>query len=53
MDNAVIATGSLGKLGIQSVPDLIIHESYTCGENFKQANNFLAYKFIKFIWIQV
>merc|ERR1719159_937091 len=39
MDNAVIA-GSLGKYGIKSVPDLI-HEIFTCGENFKQANNFL------------
>ena len=39
MDNAVIA-GSLGNLGIKSVPDLI-HEIFTCGDNFKQANNFL------------
>merc|ERR1712046_562570 len=39
MDNAVIA-GSLGKYGIKSVPDLI-HEIFTCGDNFKQANNFL------------
>merc|ERR1712232_27400 len=39
MDNAVI-NGSLGKYGISSVPDLI-HEIYTCGPHFKQANNFL------------
>lgn len=34
--------GSLGNLGIVCVEDLI-HELYTCGENFKKANNFLWY----------
>lgn len=38
-DNAVIEE-SLGKYGIVSVEDLI-HEIYTVGPNFKQANNFL------------
>ncbi|GMF49685.1 unnamed protein product [[Candida] boidinii] len=38
-DNAVIEQG-LGKYGIVSVEDLI-HEIYTVGPNFKQANNFL------------
>jgi large subunit ribosomal protein L7e len=38
-DNALIAE-SLGKYGIESVEDLV-HEIYTVGPNFKQANNFL------------
>lgn len=37
--NSIIAK-SLGKYGIICVEDLI-HEIYTVGENFKQANNFL------------
>jgi len=38
-DNSVVA-GSLGKVGINCVEDLI-HEIWTCGSNFKEANNFL------------
>ncbi|KAJ3410513.1 60S ribosomal protein L7 [Chytridiales sp. JEL 0842] len=38
-DNSVIE-GSLGKVGIICVEDLI-HEIFTVGPNFKQANNFL------------
>jgi len=38
-DNAQIE-GVLGKKGIQCVEDLV-HEVYTVGPNFKQANNFL------------
>ncbi|OBA13998.1 uncharacterized protein OGAPODRAFT_14987 [Ogataea polymorpha] len=38
-DNAIIEA-SLGKYGIISIEDLI-HEIYTVGPNFKQANNFL------------
>ncbi len=38
-DNKVVAQG-LGQYGIVCVEDLI-HEIYTCGKNFKQANNFL------------
>jgi large subunit ribosomal protein L7e len=38
-DNAVIEEG-LGKFGICCAADLI-HEIYTVGPNFKQANNFL------------
>ena len=38
-DNALIAE-SLGKYGIESVEDLV-HEVFTVGPNFKQANNFL------------
>jgi len=38
-DNAVIAD-SLGKFGIKSTEDLI-HEIYTVGPHFKEANNFL------------
>jgi large subunit ribosomal protein L7e len=38
-DNSIIAT-SLGKYGIVCVEDLI-HEIYTCGPHFKEANNFL------------
>ncbi|KAF6006959.1 60S ribosomal protein L7 [Brettanomyces bruxellensis] len=38
-DNSIIEE-SLGKFGIVSVEDLI-HEIYTVGPNFKQANNFL------------
>ncbi|ORY94581.1 ribosomal protein L30, ferredoxin-like fold domain-containing protein [Syncephalastrum racemosum] len=38
-DNSVVEA-ALGKYGIQSVEDLI-HEIYTVGPNFKQANNFL------------
>lgn len=38
-DNALIAD-SLGKYGIESIEDLV-HEIYTVGPNFKQANNFL------------
>ncbi|GMG20273.1 unnamed protein product [Ambrosiozyma monospora] len=38
-DNSIIEA-SLGKYGITSVEDLI-HEIYTVGPNFKQANNFL------------
>lgn len=38
-DNAVIEEG-LGKCGINCTADLI-HEIYTVGPNFKQANNFL------------
>jgi len=37
--NSVIAN-SLGKYNIICVEDLV-HEIYTCGENFKEANNFL------------
>jgi hypothetical protein len=39
MHNAIIAE-SLGKYGIKSVPDLI-HEIFTCDDNFNQTNNFL------------
>ncbi|ODV84979.1 hypothetical protein CANARDRAFT_234792 [[Candida] arabinofermentans NRRL YB-2248] len=39
VDNSIIEA-SLGKYGIVSVEDLI-HEIYTVGPNFKQANNFL------------
>lgn len=38
-ENAIIEA-SLGKFGISSIEDLI-HEIYTVGPNFKQANNFL------------
>jgi large subunit ribosomal protein L7e len=38
-DNALIAE-SLGKYGIESIEDLV-HEIFTVGPNFKQANNFL------------
>lgn len=38
-DNAIIEA-SLGKYGILSIEDLI-HEIFTVGPNFKQANNFL------------
>lgn len=38
-DNAIIEA-SLGKYGIASIEDLI-HEIFTVGPNFKQANNFL------------
>ncbi|EGV61813.1 60S ribosomal protein L7 [Yamadazyma tenuis] len=38
-DNAIIEA-NLGKYGILSIEDLI-HEIYTVGPNFKQANNFL------------
>jgi len=38
-DNSVVEEG-LGKCDIICVEDLI-HEIYTCGPNFKQANNFL------------
>ncbi|ONH65806.1 hypothetical protein BON22_4358, partial [Cyberlindnera fabianii] len=38
-ENAIIEA-SLGKYGITSIEDLI-HEIYTVGPNFKQANNFL------------
>jgi len=38
-DNAVIEK-SLGKFGIQCVEDLV-HEIYTVGPNFRQANRFL------------
>src|ERR1700732_5374010 len=38
-DNALIAD-ALGKFGIESVEDLV-HEIFTVGPNFKQANNFL------------
>ncbi len=38
-DNRIIAE-SLGKFGISSIEDLI-HEIFTVGPNFKQANNFL------------
>lgn len=38
-DNEIIET-ALGKYGIASIEDLI-HEIYTVGPNFKQANNFL------------
>ena len=38
-DNALIAD-ALGKYGIESVEDLV-HEIFTVGPNFKQANNFL------------
>lgn len=38
-DNRVISS-ALGKFGIICVEDLI-HEIYTCGPHFKQANNFL------------
>jgi len=37
--NDIISTG-LGKYGIHGVEDLV-HELYTCGSNFKEANNFL------------
>jgi len=39
IDNSVIAE-SLGKFGIKSTEDLI-HEIYTVGPHFKEANNFL------------
>jgi large subunit ribosomal protein L7e len=43
-DNAIIAQ-ELGKYGIVCIEDLI-HEIYTVGPNFKQANNFLwTFKF--------
>merc|ERR1711990_534274 len=38
-DNSIIA-GELGQHGINCVEDLI-HEIVTCGEHFKEANNFL------------
>jgi len=38
-DNAIIE-GALGQSGIICIEDLI-HEIYTCGPNFKKANNFL------------
>jgi len=38
-DNSVIA-GELGECGISCIEDLI-HEIWTCGDNFKKANNFL------------
>jgi large subunit ribosomal protein L7e len=38
-DNSVIA-GALGKYGIVCIEDLV-HEIYTCGTHFKEANNFL------------
>merc|ERR1712151_1386195 len=38
-DNSIIE-GALGKLGISCIEDLI-HEIWTVGPNFKQANNFL------------
>jgi len=38
-DNSIVEK-SLGKYGLICVED-IIHEIYTCGPNFKQANNFL------------
>merc|ERR1719331_18334 len=38
-DNSIVA-GELGKHGINCVEDLI-HEIVTCGEHFKEANNFL------------
>jgi len=38
-DNQTIAT-ALGKYGIHGMDDLI-HEIFTCGPHFKQANNFL------------
>ena len=38
-DNSVVA-GALGDVGINCVEDLI-HEIWTCGANFKKANNFL------------
>lgn len=38
-DNSIIEA-ALGKYGIVSIEDLI-HEIYTVGPNFKQANNFL------------
>lgn len=38
-DNAIIEA-ALGKYGIASIEDLV-HEIYTVGPNFKQANNFL------------
>ncbi len=38
-DNALIEA-NLGKYGIQSIEDLV-HEIYSVGPNFKQANNFL------------
>merc|ERR1719506_2045025 len=38
-DNSIIE-GQLGSKGIACVEDLI-HELFTCGPNFKQANNFL------------
>merc|ERR1711916_45824 len=38
-DNAIIA-GSLGKYGIECMEDLV-HEIYTVGPHFKEANNFL------------
>jgi large subunit ribosomal protein L7e len=38
-DNSIIAA-ALGKYGIVCVEDLI-HEIYTCGPHFKEANNFL------------
>jgi len=38
-DNSIVANG-LGQYGIICVEDLI-HEIYTCGPHFKEANNFL------------
>jgi large subunit ribosomal protein L7e len=38
-DNSIVA-GSLGGKGLTCVEDLI-HEIYTCGPHFKEANNFL------------
>eukprot|EP00186_Timspurckia_oligopyrenoides_P000445 CAMPEP_0182445216 /NCGR_PEP_ID=MMETSP1172-20130603/3423_1 /TAXON_ID=708627 /ORGANISM="Timspurckia oligopyrenoides, Strain CCMP3278" /LENGTH=243 /DNA_ID=CAMNT_0024640947 /DNA_START=38 /DNA_END=769 /DNA_ORIENTATION=- len=38
-DNSVIE-GSLGSKGIECIEDLV-HEIFTCGPNFKSANNFL------------
>jgi len=38
-DNTIVESG-LGKVGIFSVEDLL-HEIYTVGPNFKQANNYL------------
>jgi len=38
-DNSIVEA-SLGKFGIICVEDLI-HEIYTCGKHFKEANNFL------------
>jgi len=40
IDNSVIEKG-LGSLGINCIEDLV-HEIYTVGPNFKQANNWLA-----------
>ena len=38
-DNSVIS-GALGDKGVSCIEDLI-HEIWTCGDNFKSANNFL------------